>query len=315
MTPLANLSVAFEKRRQAIIVLLVIVLGLAANVLLARRMDVHRRHYVGHFTDDQLYLRPGAAKRLSVAFNGLAADWYWMRSLQYLGRKAVNYQETHAEQLQLDDLGVLDLKLLPSLLRTSTTLDPKFMAPYGYGAMILPTFNGEEAIALLNYGIEHNPTVWRLHQHLGYIHWQRHDYQKAGQVYAAGAKLPNAPNWMGQMSARVTAEGGSRQAAREMYRHLYDESNDDQIRQLLGRRLMQVDSFDERDLIRRVLAEYKANFRRCAAAWKDVASALRALRLRVDASGAPLDPSNTPYRLVNNGCDVDLDSQSAVPYK
>jgi hypothetical protein len=316
MTPLANLSVAFEKRRQAIIVLLVIVLGLAANVLLARRMDAHRRHYVGHFTDDQLYLRPAAAKRLSVAFNGLAADWYWMRSLQYLGRKAVNYQETHAEQLQLDDLGVLDLKLLPSLLRTSTTLDPKFMAPYGYGAMILPTFNGEEAIALLNYGIEHNPTVWRLHQHLGYIHWQRHDYQKAGQVYAAGAKLPNAPNWMGQMSARVTAEGGSRQAAREMYRHLYDESNDDQIRQLLDRRLMQVDSFDERDLIRRVLAEYKANFRRCAAAWKDVASALRAMPLRVDTdSGAPLDPANTPYRLVNNGCDVDLDPKSSVPYQ
>ena len=36
------------------------------------------------------------------------------------------------------------------------------------------------------------------------------------------------------MSARMSAEGGSRRAAREMYQHLYDESNDDQIKQLLA---------------------------------------------------------------------------------
>jgi len=60
--------------------------------------------------------------------------------------------------------------LLPSLLRIATTLDPQFMAPYEYGAMVLPTFNRDEAIALLQYGIEQNPKAWRLYQHLGYIY-------------------------------------------------------------------------------------------------------------------------------------------------
>jgi tetratricopeptide (TPR) repeat protein len=185
-------------------------------------MDRNRRNYEAEFAEEPLYLKGATAKRLSLAFNGLASDWYWMRSLQYMGRKAVNYSATHHQGIQLNDLSALDLRLLPSLLRMSTTLDPQFMAPYEYGAMILPTFNEEEAIALLNYGIQQNPDAWRLRQHLGYIYWQRNEYDKAGQVYAAGARLPGAPLWMGEMSARVTAEGGSRRAAREMYQHLYD---------------------------------------------------------------------------------------------
>jgi len=308
--------IAASEGRQTIALLAVIFVGVGGMVLLAQRMDRHRRDPAAAFAEEQLYLKGPTARRLSLAFNGLAADWYWMRSLQYMGRKVVNYNDTHVQQIQLNELGILDLRLLPSLLHMSTTLDPKFMAPYEYGAMILPTFDEEEAINLLTYGIQQNPEAWRLHQHLGYIYWQRHDYEKAGQVYAAGGKLPGAPAWMMEMSARVTAEGGSRRAAREMYQHLYEESNDDQIRQLLARRLMQVDSFDERDLIRRVLGEYSARMGHCVGAWKEIAAALRALKLRVDVrTGAPVDPAGTPYLLVKNGCDVDLDPKSAVPYR
>lgn len=318
MTKPANTKlVAYSKDlRQTVALSAVIVLGLICMVLLAQRMDRHRRDPAAAFAEEQLYLNGPMAKRLSLAFNGLAADWYWMRSLQYMGRKLVNYNDVHEQPIQLNELGTLDLRLLPSLLRMSTTLDPKFMAPYQYGAMILPAFNAEEAIALLNYGIQQNPDKWRLHQYLGYIYWQRNDYEKASQIYAAGAKLPGAPPWMAQISARMIAEGGSRRSAREMYQHLYDESNDAQIRQLLARRLLQVDSFEERDLIRRVLSEYSTRTGRCVSSWKDIAVALRTARLRVDVrTGAPVDPAGTPYLLVKNGCDVDLDPKSAVPYR
>jgi hypothetical protein len=118
------------------------------------------------------------------------------------------------------------------------------------------------------------------------------------------------------MSARMAAEGGSRQAAREMYQHLYDEATDMHIKEMLAGRLMQVDSFDQRDLIRRVLSEYSKRFERCPTAWRDITPALRALRFPVNSStGAPLDPSGTPYVLVKNGCEVDLDPRSKVPYR
>src|SRR5258708_12757472 len=111
-----------------------------------------------------------------------------MRSLQYLGRKAVKFQDTHVEALQLNDLGVLHLRILPSLLRVTTTLDPQFMAPYEFGAMILPTFNEDEAISLLTFGIQQNPDSLPLYHHLAYISSPRHDYHNASHIYATLGK-------------------------------------------------------------------------------------------------------------------------------
>jgi tetratricopeptide (TPR) repeat protein len=290
--------------------------GIAGVLLLAKWMDAHPQRPVIAAAEEELYLQGSTAKRMSLAFNGLAADWYWMRSLQYVGRKSLDFQNMHPGQLSLNDLGALDLRVLPALLRIATTLDPQFMAPYEYGAMILPTFNDNEAIALLGYGIEQNPDRWRLYQHLGYVYWQRQDYQKAAELYAQGGKLSGAPGWMAEMGARMLAEGGSIQAARQMYQHLYDESSDDQVKQLLIRRLLQVDSIEQRTLIRHLLAEYSKQSGHCPRSWKEVAPALRALRFRTDANtGAPLDPAGTPYLLSKDHCDVDLDPRSQVPYR
>jgi hypothetical protein len=310
-----TIAISSNRRRTAALGS-VILFGIAGVVLLAKWMDAHRQTPVTASAEEELYLKASTAKRLSLAFNGLAADWYWMRSLQYVGRKSLKFQSTNPGQLSLNDFSALDLRILPPLLRLSTTLDPQFMAPYEYGAMILPTFNGDEAIALLSFGIQHNPDQWRLYQHLGYVYWQQHNYQKSADIYAAGGKLPGAPAWMAEMGARMLAEGGSLPAARQMYRHLYDESKDEQLKQLLLKRLLQVDSFEQRDLIRRVLNDYSARVKRCPASWKDVTATLRALRLPIDANtGAPLDPAGTAYLLIKGGCEVDLDPRSQVPYR
>jgi hypothetical protein len=235
-----------------------------------------------------------------------------MRSLQYVGGKLVRYEDTH--EGRFTNLGSLDLKLLPSLLRVTTTLDPQFMAPYEYGAIVLPELNQDEAISLVNYGIAANPTSLRLHHFLGYIYWQRKDYAQASDVYAAGAKLPGAPTWMAALSARMKAEGGSRGAAREMYHHLYDDSNDDEVKEMVTKQLMRLDSLDERDSIRRILTDYRTQSGRCVSSWRDIGGPLRTTRLRIDSTtGAPLDPTDSPYGLIKNGCDVDLGENSKVP--
>jgi len=291
---------------------LTIVSALVVAVALVRVIDARQTPRQKQFADESLYVSPATAKHLTLAFNGLASDWYWMRSLQYVGGKIVTFEDTHSESFVLSDL---DLHLLPSLLRLSTTLDPQFIAPYEYGALVLPELNSDEAIALVNAGITSNPTAWRLYQHLGYIYWKRNDYEQASATYAAGGKLPGAPAWMAAMGARMKAEGGSRGAAREMYRHLYDSSNDDAVREMVEKQLMRIDSLDQRDLIRNLLNAYKTKNGRCAASWRDVANELRVAQLALDRSGAPLDPSSTPYELIKNGCDVGLDINTGVPFK
>lgn len=293
-----------------------IVVGLAAVTLLSRTIDARRANNSGQFAEEPLYVSAPTAKRLSLAFNGLASDWYWMRSLQYVGGKIVHYEDTHDGRVDFGNLGALNLKLLPQLLQVSTALDPQFMAPYEYGAMILPELDSEHAIVLLNYGVEQNPAAWRLYHHLGYIYWQRKDYLKASDVYAAGAKLPDAPPWMAAMSARLKGEGGSRDSAREMYRHLFETTTDEAIKSMVLKQVIRLNSLDERDAIRSILTDFKSKSGRCASSWREVAEPMRAARLNLEAtSGAPMDPSGAPYELIKNGCDVGLNINTKVPLK
>jgi len=295
------------------LLVLIITVGLSVAALVTRWSDAQPHNTTAQFAEEPLYLNGPAMKRLTLAFNGVAADWYWIRSLQYVGRKIVAFEDSHDGRFNLNDLSVLDLRALPSLLRMSTTLDPQFMEPYYYGAVILPDIDPAAAISLLHQGIAANPNQWPLYQHLGYIYWQRHEYEKASEVYAAGAQLPGAPLWMMAISARMKAEGGSRGAAREMYRHLGEASNDEAVKDMVAKQITRLDSLDERDLISKTLREYAAASGRCASSWREVASTLRARGLRSDSYGAPLDPTGTPYRLTKNGCEVDLDEKSAVP--
>ena len=287
--------------------------ALMASVGLVRLNDDRRIAAQSPSADEPLYVNPATARRLALAFNGLVADWYWMRSLQYVGGKVVNFEDTHTESFTLADL---DVHLLPSLLRMTTTLDPQFIAPYEYGAMLLPELNSDEAIALVNSGIANNPSTWRLYQHLGYIYWRLGDYEKASATYAAGAKLPGAPPWMAAMGARMRAEGGSRDAAREMYRHLYESSQDKTVHDMVTKQLMRLDYLDQREAIRNILNGYQQKNGRCVASWRDVAKELRATGLQLDPrTAAPLDPSSAPYELIKNGCDVGLDINTSVPSK
>lgn len=302
--------------KKNVILISAIVIGFVIVTALSRAIDARRSDNQAQFAEESLYVSAPTAKRLTLAFNGLAADWYWMRSLQYVGGKIVAYQDSHEGRMDFGTLGSLNLKLLPQLLTISTTLDPQFMAPYEYGAMILPEIDSNQAVGLLSYGIKQNPSTWRLYHYLGYIHWQRREYEKASDVYGVGAKLPGAPPWMAAMSARLKADGGSRDAAREMYRRLSEGSGDQSVKEMVVKQLLRLDSLDERDAIRRVLTDFKEISGRCASSWREVAVPLRTARLRIDArTGEPLDPSDTPYQLIKNGCDVGLDINTKVPLK
>ena len=247
---------------------------------------------------------------MSLSFNGLVADWYWMRALQYVGGKILNAQGP----TQLDALGELDMKLLAPMLDVATTLDPEFREAYMYAAVVLPAVDEEEAIRITRKGIAANPNEWRLYQHLGYIYWQRGDYSSAGDAYSAGAKVPSSPPWMQAMKARMAAEGGSRDVAREIYGRMYEEAGDPKIKDMARLRLLQLQSMDERDVIRKLLGIYRNRIGKCPSSWQEMAPLLRAARLPI-ADGGPIDPSGTPYRLLTDPCDVDSDPSSSIPYK
>lgn len=297
-------------RTKTIALGLVVMIGMTCAALLVRRLDTLRPPEDPNAIDESLYVNGKTARRISLGFNGLAADWYWMRSLQYVGRKIINDND-----VPLDNLGLLNLKLLAPLLDTATTLDPEFLDPYEYAAIVLPSINVSEAIRITQKGIDANPNAWRLYHHLGYIYWQQHDYHAASEIYGRGAQIAGAPPWMEAMKAKMAADGGSRATAREIYTRMYEGSADEKVKDMARKHLLQLDSLDQRDGLRKLLATYQARTGKCPNSWKEVEPIFRALHIAVDASGAPLDPSGVPYVLRAGACEVDLDPKSEIPVK
>ena|ERR1700730_3267881 len=295
--------------KQTITLTIVILVGMFCAVLLVQWIDARRPPASLSSEEERPYLTDKTARRMSLAFNGLVADWYWMRSLQYVGRKIIN----SPHRVELDNLSQLNLKLLAPLLDGATTLDPEFLDPYEYAALVLPAVDVHEAIRITRKGIDANPTAWRLYQHLGYIYWQQHDFKTASETYAQGARLPGAPSWMQAMAAQMAAKGGSHSIAAEIYQRMYQESDDPGVKDMAVRRLSQIRFFVERDVIRSILRDFSARTKRCPASWEEISTALGIAHLRLDAAGVPLDPTNVPYVLVKEGCDVDLDPRSGIP--
>jgi tetratricopeptide (TPR) repeat protein len=287
----------------------VVVIGITCAALLVRWTDTLRPPPDPNAIDESLYLNGKTARRISLGFNGLVADWYWMRSLQYVGKKILSQPGPVA----LDDLGKLNLKLLAPLLDTATTLDPEFLDPYEYAAIVLPAVDVKEAIRITQKGIDANPNAWRLYQHLGYIYWQQGNYQAASETYGRGAQIPGVPPWMLAMKAKMLADGGSRDTAREIYTRMFEESDDEQVKDMARRHVWLLDSLDQRDALKKLMHAFRDKTGHCPTSWTELREAFRVLSIPVDASGAPLDPSGVPYLLNQSTCEAERNPKSEVP--
>ena len=151
----------------------------------------------GSVAQDALYLRSSTVlRRLSLGYTGLLADIYWTRAVQYFGQQHHN--------------GSGDFRLLAPLLEVTTELDPRLFPAYDFGANFLAPKppNGAglpgSALALMKYGIEHNPGQWRLYYNLGFLYYtELKDYAKAADAFAQGAKLPVTNEFMPILAARM----------------------------------------------------------------------------------------------------------------
>ncbi len=277
---------------------------------------LENRHSVlrdGHL-DEDLSLQGAKLKGFAFGFEGLLADWYWIRALQYIGAKIVNIPS--GQRFSLENLKPLNPRLLYPLLDNAATLDPKFLEVYSYGALVLPAIDKEQALKLTKKGILHNPREWRLYQHLGFINWRLSKYDEAAESYEKGAMIEGAADFMKLMAARMRSEGGSRETAKQIYRQMFNESKDKNTKEYAHNRLSQLDSLDEMDAIRRALKNFEEQKSRCPQNWKEIFPLIQNVKLpnnrdfRVDEKGNIVDPMGTPYLLKNNPCDVSVDMQN-----
>ena len=209
-------------RRTNLVALAVLLLSLAGAMVTLHGVDQLRQ---GAVAQRALYVRSSnALRRMSLGYTGLLADIYWTRSVQYFGEQHHN--------------GSGEYRLLAPLLEITTELDPKLLPAYEFGANFLapkpPGGAGlpAEALALIKYGIEHNPNQWRLYYNLGFLYYTEFkDYAKAAETFKQGAALPVTNEFMSILAARMAQHAGEFDTARMLWMTTYQNSNEGPIRQ------------------------------------------------------------------------------------
>jgi tetratricopeptide (TPR) repeat protein len=227
----------------------------------------------------------GAMRRLALGFDSLIADVYWIRAVVYFGRQ------------RLSDRQDKNYDLLFPFLDFVTTLDPRFTTAYRFGAIFLseaaPGGPGRPdlAVALLERGAERTPERWEYLHDIGFVYFTTYrDYERAAEWYERASEIEGAPFWLKTTAAAVLVQGGERQAARLIWRQMFESANDDWLKQEALTRLAQFDALDAIDQLNQVLWTFKLRMGYLPRDWQEVVSAGM-------LHGVPTDPAGVPFEI------------------
>jgi hypothetical protein len=248
--------------------------------------------------DELLLSSPNAIQKLSLGYNSLLADIYWTRAVQYYG--------THLGSPHPD------FDLLWPLLDVTTTLDPKLIVAYRFGAIFLSeqvagANRTDLAIKLVKKGIAANPDNWHLNGDLGFLYyWRLRDYPDAADAYLDGSKKPDAPQWMKLMAARVSAMGGSFETSRMIWSEIYESTKDPHVRKKALEQLEALKAQEDEQHLDEVAADYQKRFGRYPASTEE-------LRTAGLLNGIPVDPAGYPYVFCDGKSRLDPHSPIVIP--
>lgn len=276
---------------------LLLVLCLAGSILSLRQLD---RIRTGATLEDVLYITsPKLVKRLSLGYDGLLADVYWTRAVQYFGNR-------HVE-------GASNFNLLAPLLEITTTLDPHLLVAYQFGANFLspapPNGAGmpDKAIPLVEFGIRNNPDDWHLYYELGFIYYmEKKEYGKAAEAFERGSQVRHAHPFLRVLAAQMAQHAGDTQMARALWTTTYETTQDRQIRANAVAHLVALQVDDEVTMLEQTVAQDRARTGRWPSSLSELVSS-GMLR------GVPRDPTGRPYKLMPEGR-VEVQVPDDIPF-
>lgn len=217
-----------------------------------------------------------ALRTLSLGFERLVADLFWLRTVYYVG------EESSAAA------GYPDAERLAHLV---TDIDPYFSSVYVLMNSVLSGLRADPdaAVRLLTKGTEYSD-YWRIYFLLGFNYFMEKDDYIQGAHWIEEAAKRGGPPYLPLLAARLYAHGGDPETAMGFIKARLEQEEHPEIREDLQRRF--VDLWINRDLahVDGAIAAYEEEI---GALPEDVEALVQAGFL----ASLPRDPAGHPYRI------------------
>lgn len=199
-----------------------------------------KQHNFRPYLYDNLYLPSGKfIEQASLGYNQLAADLTWFSAIQYYG----GYRQEHH-----------DLAYFAGLIDIVTDLDPHFVFPYVFGAVVmsedLKAF--PEAVTLLRKGMTRNPLNWEFPFEIGFLYYvDQHDEEMAARYFDLASRIPGGGDRARRFAAFMYSKSGHGENSIRMWEELAETSEEPWMRDLAKRSLERLRAQGKQDGLRR----------------------------------------------------------------
>ncbi len=197
----------------------------------------------------------------SIEFQGLAADFIWLRGIQYYGFHLMSDRK---------------YEWLGHVFDILTSLDPGFIGAYHFGAITLAWDAGKphEALDFLTRGMRANPMSWQIPFDAGFICYMLlRDYGRASTFFEVASKMPNAWFILARWAAIAKAKSGDFLTAREMWLDILRGTENRALKALVVRQLKNLDLSEAMDRLQKAVRRFQEDRRRLPADLRELQAA------------------------------------------
>lgn len=240
--------------KKPVIGLIVILILILASIPLQNKID--EAHGKFSSIEGSIYLSSSMLDKMSLGYQEILADVYWLRALQYFGGKDIEEQNP---------------ELLYHYFNIITDLDPKFVNAYRYGGAFLaepPPYglgNFELGVKVFEKGREKNPDNFKLPLEEAFLHYiYPKNYAKAAELFEEAGRKPGLSAFrkasIDGMAAAAHAQGGDRENSKKIWETIYETSPSEGRRNFALRNLKEIETMDIEDNLTLALREYVKRF-------------------------------------------------------
>lgn len=200
-------------------------------------------------------VKANMSEQTGIGFNNVMADVLWVESIQYLGDVFMGEARKVTEEVA---------DVLYAKMERITDLDPKFVMAYRVGGLTLSDAKPDLAVKLLNKGLENNlGQSWEIPFYAGIISYFRlQDRPETVRYLKAAIAVPECPDFIKRLLAKVSAEVGSYKEALLLWEVVYETAQTPTEKGLARRHLLKlcsqlISSSKDKDLVAQAKATLK----------------------------------------------------------